>query len=81
MPVPWEAVLPFAIATVMISAAGTLFSASQRFQNLGKPPRYGIDSWDEMMMRRDKLLTGHVRGQSDNPISPSIDDLRRNLRA
>lgn len=27
-------------------------------------PRYHIDAWEEMMMERDKRLTGHARGQS-----------------
>ena len=29
-----------------------------------KPARYSIDNWDTMMMKRDKQLTGHLRGQS-----------------
>ena len=28
-----------------------------------KPVRYNLDAWDDMMMERDKRLTGHVRGQ------------------
>ncbi|GLB34209.1 putative small secreted protein [Lyophyllum shimeji] len=47
--------------------------ALQRFakaQNLGKPPRYHIDNWEDMMMRRDERLTGHRRGQTDNPAAP-----------
>ena len=27
-------------------------------------PRYMVDDWDEMMMERDKRLTGRLRGQS-----------------
>lgn len=27
-------------------------------------PRYGLDQWDQMMMVRDKRLTGNIRGQS-----------------
>jgi hypothetical protein len=27
-------------------------------------PRYNLDRWDEMMMKRDELLTGHARKQS-----------------
>jgi len=27
-------------------------------------PRYKVDNWDEMMMKRDEQLTGHRRGQS-----------------
>ena len=29
-----------------------------------QPPRYGLESWDEMMMDRDKRLSGSRRGQS-----------------
>lgn len=29
-----------------------------------QPVRYHLDAWDEMMMDRDKRLTGHERGQS-----------------
>lgn len=33
-----------------------------------QPPRYHIDAWDEMMMDRDKRLTGHIRGQTVRPL-------------
>lgn len=26
--------------------------------------RYNIDAWDQMMMERDRRLTGHIRGQT-----------------
>jgi hypothetical protein len=29
-----------------------------------QPPRYHIDSWEEMMMDRDQRLTGHARKQT-----------------
>ncbi|EGN92036.1 NADH dehydrogenase 1 alpha subcomplex [Serpula lacrymans var. lacrymans S7.3] len=70
MPVPWEALIPFGLLTSMFAAAGTLLNTSKRAQNQGKPVRYKIDTWDDMMMDRDKRLTGHVRGQSANPIAP-----------
>ncbi|KAF8806132.1 small secreted protein [Phlegmacium glaucopus] len=70
MPVPWEALIPFGLLTVMFGAAGTLVNITTRAQNLGKPARYSIDNWDTMMMKRDKQLTGHPRGQSANPIAP-----------
>ncbi|EJD48377.1 small secreted protein [Auricularia subglabra TFB-10046 SS5] len=70
MPVPWEALIPFALLTTMFGAAGTLFGGAQRIQNQGKLPRYGLDSWEEMMMERDRRLTGHVRGQTSNPVAP-----------
>jgi len=70
MPVPWEALIPFGLLTVMFGAAGTLVNISTRAQNLGKPPRYSIDNWDTMMMKRDKQLTGHLRGQSSDPVAP-----------
>ncbi|KAG1815721.1 NADH dehydrogenase 1 alpha subcomplex [Suillus subaureus] len=70
MPVPWEALIPFGLLTSMFAAAGTLLNVSKRAQNQGKPVRYHIDSWDEMMMDRDRRLTGHIRGQSSNPAPP-----------
>ncbi|KAH9045249.1 small secreted protein [Lactarius pseudohatsudake] len=79
MPVPWEALIPFGLVTAMFGAAGTLLNVSKRAQNQGKasrtlctypPPRYHIDSWEEMMMDRDQRLTGHARKQTSNPIAP-----------
>jgi len=70
MPVPWEALIPFGLLTAMFGAAGTLLNVSKRAQNQGKPPRYHIDPWDEMLMERDKRLTGHIRGQTSNPVAP-----------
>ncbi|KAI0091837.1 small secreted protein [Irpex rosettiformis] len=70
MPVPWEALIPFGLVTTMFAAAGTLLNVSKRAQNQGKPVRYHLDAWDEMMMDRDKRLTGHERGQSINTIAP-----------
>ncbi|KAG1758548.1 hypothetical protein EDD22DRAFT_783775, partial [Suillus occidentalis] len=34
------------------------------------PVRYHINSWDEIMMDRGRRLTGHIRGQSSNPVPP-----------
>ncbi|KAF9000195.1 small secreted protein [Cyathus striatus] len=70
MPVPWEALIPFGLLTTMFGAAGTLMNVSARAQNQGKPPRYHIDEWDEMMMERDRRLTGHVRGQTSDTQAP-----------
>ncbi|KAF9035012.1 small secreted protein [Hymenopellis radicata] len=79
MPTPWEALLPFALVTVMFGAGGTLLNISQRAKNQWKPPRYDIDSWDAVMMKRDKLLTGHARGQVDDPIRPSGSNIAQQL--
>ncbi|KAH0840180.1 hypothetical protein J3R83DRAFT_1164 [Lanmaoa asiatica] len=70
MPVPWEALIPFGLLTTMFAAAGTLLNTSKRAQSQGKPVRYNIDSWDEMMMDRDRRLTGHLRGQKSDPTPP-----------
>ncbi|TEB32241.1 small secreted protein [Coprinellus micaceus] len=60
MPVPWEALIPF----------GTLLNISSRAQNQGKPPRYGLDKWEESMLERDRRLTGHRRGQTTDTVAP-----------
>ncbi|EIW61580.1 small secreted protein [Trametes versicolor FP-101664 SS1] len=70
MPVPWEALIPFALLTTMFGAAGTLLNTSKRLQNQGKPVRYNVDAWDGMMMDRDARLTGHKRGQATEPFAP-----------
>ncbi|KAL7008597.1 hypothetical protein EMMF5_001859 [Cystobasidiomycetes sp. EMM_F5] len=70
MPVPWEALIPFGLLTVMFAGTGTLFSALKRATNDGKPPRYGLDDWERNMMERDRRLTGSLRGQSTEPVAP-----------
>ncbi|KAF5329041.1 hypothetical protein D9611_013888 [Ephemerocybe angulata] len=83
MPVPWEALIPFGLLTAMFGTAGTLLNASQRFQNLGKPPRYNLDKWEESMLERDRRLTGHKRGQSIEPVAPeafSVNTIIRGYR-
>ncbi|KAM5534794.1 hypothetical protein V8D89_011510 [Ganoderma adspersum] len=67
MPVPFEALIPFGLVTIMFAATGTLLNTSKRLQNQGKPVRYNVDAWDDMMMDRDKRLTGHKRGQQAEP--------------
>ncbi|KAK1921176.1 hypothetical protein DB88DRAFT_499918 [Papiliotrema laurentii] len=70
MPVPWEALIPFGLLSVCFVGAGTLLNTARMAQNDWKPARYGIDRWDEMMMERDRRLTGSKRGQSTDPIAP-----------
>jgi hypothetical protein len=41
-----------------------------------KPPRYHVDRWEEMMMRRDERLTGHRRGQSVRALAGLVHNTR-----
>ncbi|KAJ7571800.1 small secreted protein [Mycena floridula] len=70
MPVPWQAVLPMGLMTVFFGVTGTLLNITMRAENHGKNPRYMVDSWDEMMMQRDRELTGHARIQSTEIAAP-----------
>ncbi|KAG8928479.1 hypothetical protein FRC02_006848 [Tulasnella sp. 418] len=70
MPVPWEAMIPFGLLTAMFGVTGTAFSIAKRATNDGKPPRYRIDQWEEMMMERDKRITGSIRGQKSDTLAP-----------
>ncbi|KIJ57020.1 hypothetical protein M422DRAFT_218872 [Sphaerobolus stellatus SS14] len=70
MPVPWEALIPFGLLTSMFGITGTLMNVVKRAANDGKPPRYGLDAWDELLMERDRRLTGSRRGQSTAPTAP-----------
>ncbi|EIW76192.1 small secreted protein [Coniophora puteana RWD-64-598 SS2] len=70
MPLPWEALIPFGLLTTMFAAAGTLLNTSKMAQNQGKRPRHNLDAWDDMMMDRDRRLTGHIRGQKSDTTPP-----------
>ncbi|ORX35133.1 hypothetical protein BD324DRAFT_683036 [Kockovaella imperatae] len=70
MPVPWEALIPFGLLVGLFGVAGTGLNIVKRSQNDWKPPRYSLDRWEEMMMERDRRLTGTLRGQRTDPIAP-----------
>jgi len=46
------------------------------WSSLFQSPRHRIDAWDEMMMERDKRLTGHIRGQSVRLLSNFVNSVR-----
>ncbi|KEY67669.1 hypothetical protein S7711_03922 [Stachybotrys chartarum IBT 7711] len=47
MPVPFEALLPYAIMVTMFGITGTGLAAFRTWQNEGKRPRYSLDQWDK----------------------------------
>ncbi|KND90637.1 hypothetical protein TOPH_04737 [Tolypocladium ophioglossoides CBS 100239] len=67
MPVPFEALLPYAIMIGMFGVTGTGLAAVKTWRNEGKRPRYSLDQWD----KRDRRLTGTLRGQTDGPEAPT----------
>lgn len=71
MPVPFEALLPFAIIAGMYTVTATGLNVTRYFSNDRKPTRYGLDLWEHQMMERDRRLTGSLRGQSSEPIAPA----------
>ncbi|KAF4504643.1 hypothetical protein G6O67_008070 [Ophiocordyceps sinensis] len=70
MPVPFEALLPYAIMIGMFGVTGTGLAFIKTMRNEGKRPRYSLDEWDRQMMTRDRRLTGTMRGQTDRPQAP-----------
>jgi hypothetical protein len=70
MPVPFEALLPYAIMIGMFGISGTGLAVIKNYQNEGKRPRYSVDQWDRQMMERDRRLTGTLRGQTDKAEAP-----------
>ncbi|KAK7062252.1 hypothetical protein R3P38DRAFT_691766 [Favolaschia claudopus] len=74
MPIPWEALIPSGLMITMFGVTGFLANLSFRAQNQGKPPRYHLERWDEIMIARDYRLTGHNRGQTSDPVIPSATD-------
>ncbi|KKA27765.1 hypothetical protein TD95_004449 [Thielaviopsis punctulata] len=47
MPVPFEALLPYAIVTAMFGATGAGLGAVKYWQNGWKTPRWSLDEWDK----------------------------------
>ncbi|POR39183.1 Uncharacterized protein TPAR_00616 [Tolypocladium paradoxum] len=47
MPVPFEALLPYAIMIGMFGVTGTGLAAVKTWRNEGKRPRYSLDQWDK----------------------------------
>ncbi|KAI9477855.1 MAG: hypothetical protein EXX96DRAFT_568444 [Benjaminiella poitrasii] len=70
MPVPFEALIPFAIIAGMFTVTATGLNVTRYYSNDRKPTRYALDSWEKQMMERDRRLTGSFRGQSSEPIAP-----------
>ncbi|KFH40956.1 hypothetical protein ACRE_083290 [Hapsidospora chrysogenum ATCC 11550] len=66
MPVPFEALLPYGIMIAMFGVTGTGLAFIRQYQNDGKNPRYSVDTWD----KRDRRLTGSLRGQVANATAP-----------
>lgn len=70
MPVPFEALIPYAIIVTMFGVTGAGLSAIKTAQNGGKKARWSLDTWDRQMMDRDRRLTGWLRGQTDAANAP-----------
>ncbi|RSL62477.1 hypothetical protein CEP54_005657 [Fusarium duplospermum] len=50
----------------MFGISGTGLAVIKTWQNEGKRPRYSVDQWD----KRDRRLTGTLRGQTDRAVAP-----------
>ncbi|KAK4109767.1 hypothetical protein N656DRAFT_318980 [Canariomyces notabilis] len=70
MPVPFETLIPYGIIIAMFGVTGAGLNKVKNWSSGGKKHRWSIDQWDRQMMDRDRRLTGHLRGQTDNPIAP-----------
>lgn len=70
MPVPFEGLLPYAIMAGFFGLAGHGVGFIRYWDNGWKNDRYDLDQWDQKMMARDFLLTGHERGQISEAVAP-----------
>ncbi|TIA93571.1 hypothetical protein E3P99_00047 [Wallemia hederae] len=70
MPVPFEALIPVGLITVMFGVVSVGMNSVKFARNDMKPTRYNLDQFDQIMMRRDERLTGSNRGQQANPTAP-----------
>ncbi|CAK7266053.1 hypothetical protein SEPCBS57363_001901 [Sporothrix epigloea] len=89
MPVPFETLIPYAIIIAMFGVSGAGMSKIRHMQNGGKRARRSVDQWDrqsmfftrnDILMDRDRRLTGMLRGQSDNPLAPPGFDVNNPWR-
>ncbi|KAF2203984.1 hypothetical protein GQ43DRAFT_221754 [Delitschia confertaspora ATCC 74209] len=71
MGVPFEALLPYGIMIGMFAFTGGALGQLRWMQNGRKRPRHGLDIWDQVMMQRDRRLTGFARGQTDKAEAPA----------
>ncbi|KAL7410929.1 hypothetical protein BDY24DRAFT_398086 [Mrakia frigida] len=71
MPFPWEATIPFIALMGFLQLSGQVLDVTQRADNLGKAKRMFLDDFEVGMMERDRRLTGHKRGQRDDPNPPA----------
>ncbi|KAK4133613.1 hypothetical protein BT67DRAFT_38111 [Trichocladium antarcticum] len=80
MPIPFETLIPYGIITVMFGISGAGLNKIKNMQSGGVRHRWSVDQWDKQMMDRDRRLTGHLRGQTDNPIAPTGFELNNPWR-
>ena len=66
--VPWSAMLPiFGITVLTIAGERMLNWHMKTFQTEGKPVRFAMDYWDNIMKERDEKLTGSMYRQQTHP--------------
>ncbi|EIM23566.1 hypothetical protein WALSEDRAFT_35132 [Wallemia mellicola CBS 633.66] len=70
MPVPFEALVPVGLITVMFGVVSVGMNSMKFARNDWKPTRYNVDQFEQVMMKRDERLTGSNRGQRTDPIAP-----------
>ncbi|CCC09861.1 unnamed protein product [Sordaria macrospora k-hell] len=66
MPVPFEALIPYAIIVTMFGVTGAGLSAIKTAQNGGKKARWSLDTWD----RYEPLITANYTSH-DTPLCTS----------
>ncbi|KAI7870543.1 hypothetical protein BDF14DRAFT_1720758, partial [Spinellus fusiger] len=71
-PVPFESLLPFALISTFFCVSASGLSMVRHYSNDRKPARYGLDTWENQMMERDRRLTGSLRGQSSEAVAPAV---------
>ncbi|CAG7563563.1 unnamed protein product [Fusarium equiseti] len=67
MPVPFEALLPYAIMIGMFGISGTGLAVIKTWQNEGKRPRYSVDQWDRVSHSRLQA-GGTLRVRIEQPL-------------
>ncbi|KAL5606291.1 hypothetical protein BROUX41_002706 [Berkeleyomyces rouxiae] len=69
MPVPFEALIPYGIITVMFGVTGAGLGAVKYWQNGWKAPRWALDDWDRQSTMKSILYSQHLRSIDPRPSS------------
>ncbi|KAJ1512267.1 hypothetical protein HMI54_015826 [Coelomomyces lativittatus] len=72
MPIPYASLVPLVGIGVGFCAGFEGMRYFVKRETLGKPQRVLTDLWDDQLMQRNEILTGHPYGQMNELYAPEV---------